>query len=304
MFLFPFSLFPFPFSLFPFPFSLFPFPFSLFPFPFSFFLRFLTSIAARFLFTFLNKIIFLSRLGGTSKRGLLIFLIFSFFIIFSFFVFSIFPFYFLVACLVVFVFLRFFTIGQAEGGSPTNQSFRVCEVSPATLKVATILEALQEQPDWEGLPADRWPGPEAVTFSTGYQLSPTQPVTRRSKAAPPASGQTVSVKSPPPNVSGGTASYLQIVRNRHSHRTILRQTRTGTSCKTPAVLCKPTLSQSNCHSIYARVQLCQDPQTEFALLCESLGVSCINHILWVHGHTILQEKRAAAICDEGWTKVP
>ena len=35
-----------------------------------------------------------------------------------------------------------------------------------------------------------------------------------------------------------------------------------------------------------RVHLCQDPQTEFALLYESLGVSRINHILRVHGHTI------------------
>ena len=40
------------------------------------------------------------------------------------------------------------------------------------------------------------------------------------------------------------------------------------------------------------------PQTEFALLRESLGVSCIKHILRVHGHTILQEQRAAEIYDE------
>ena len=33
----------------------------------------------------------------------------------------------------------------------------------------------------------------------------------------------------------------------------------------------------------------------FALFRESLGVSRINHILRVHGHTILQEKRAAEI---------
>ena len=46
-----------------------------------------------------------------------------------------------------------------------------------------------------------------------------------------------------------------------------------------------------------RVQLCQDPQTECALLRESLGESRINHILRVHGHTILQEQRAAEICD-------
>ena len=47
-----------------------------------------------------------------------------------------------------------------------------------------------------------------------------------------------------------------------------------------------------------RVELCQDPQTEFALLREGLGVSRINHILRVHGHAILQEKRAADIDDE------
>ena len=40
------------------------------------------------------------------------------------------------------------------------------------------------------------------------------------------------------------------------------------------------------------VQLCQDPQTEFALLRESLGVSKINNILRVHGHTILHEREA------------
>ena len=50
--------------------------------------------------------------------------------------------------------------------------------------------------------------------------------------------------------------------------------------------------------MHDRVQLCQDPQTEFALLGESLGVSRTNHILWVHGHTILQERRAAEIYDE------
>ena len=32
--------------------------------------------------------------------------------------------------------------------------------------------------------------------------------------------------------------------------------------------------------------------------CESLGVSRINHILRFHGHTILQEQRAAEVYDE------
>ena len=45
-------------------------------------------------------------------------------------------------------------------------------------------------------------------------------------------------------------------------------------------------------AMHERVQLCQD-QTEFALQ----RVSRINHILLVHGHTILQEKRAAEIYD-------
>ena len=44
-----------------------------------------------------------------------------------------------------------------------------------------------------------------------------------------------------------------------------------------------------------RVQLCQDPQTEFALLRESLGVSRINRMLRGHGHTILHEEEAANI---------
>ena len=51
-------------------------------------------------------------------------------------------------------------------------------------------------------------------------------------------------------------------------------------------------------ALHERVQLCQDTQTEFALLRESLGVSRINHILRLHGHTILQDKRAADMYDE------
>ena len=45
--------------------------------------------------------------------------------------------------------------------------------------------------------------------------------------------------------------------------------------------------------MHDRVQLCQDPQTVFALLRESLGVSRI--ILRVHGHTILEEQRPADV---------
>ena len=51
-------------------------------------------------------------------------------------------------------------------------------------------------------------------------------------------------------------------------------------------------------AMHERVQLCQDPQTEFALLREGLGVSRINHTLLVHGHTILQEQKAAEVYDE------
>ena len=49
---------------------------------------------------------------------------------------------------------------------------------------------------------------------------------------------------------------------------------------------------------HERVQLCQRPQTEVALLRESLGVSGINHILREHGHTIFQEREAAKIFDK------
>ena len=52
--------------------------------------------------------------------------------------------------------------------------------------------------------------------------------------------------------------------------------------------------------MHERVPLCQDPQTEFAILRESMGVSRINHILRVHGHTILQEQRAAENLRRGW----
>ena len=41
-----------------------------------------------------------------------------------------------------------------------------------------------------------------------------------------------------------------------------------------------------------------ESETEFALPPGGFGVSRINHILRVHGHTILQEQRAAEIYDE------
>ena len=40
-------------------------------------------------------------------------------------------------------------------------------------------------------------------------------------------------------------------------------------------------------AMHERVQLWQDPQIDFALLRERLGVSRVNHILRVHGHRIL-----------------
>ena len=49
--------------------------------------------------------------------------------------------------------------------------------------------------------------------------------------------------------------------------------------------------------LHERVQLCQDPQTEFALLRESLRVSRINHILRVHGDKIMEDQSAAAVYD-------
>ena len=52
-------------------------------------------------------------------------------------------------------------------------------------------------------------------------------------------------------------------------------------------------------AMHERAQLCQDPHSEFALLRESLGVSRMNHVLRVHGCTILQEKEAARIFEVG-----
>ena len=57
-------------------------------------------------------------------------------------------------------------------------------------------------------------------------------------------------------------------------------------------------AKADVRAVHERVQVCQDSQTEFALLRESLGVSRINHILPVHGHTIMQEQRAAESYDE------
>ena len=47
-----------------------------------------------------------------------------------------------------------------------------------------------------------------------------------------------------------------------------------------------------------RVQTCQDPQTEFALIRAGLGDSSVNHIFMVQEHTILEEETAAKTFDE------
>ena len=52
-------------------------------------------------------------------------------------------------------------------------------------------------------------------------------------------------------------------------------------------------------AMHERVQLYQDPQTEFTLLRECLGVNRINHILRAHGYTSLQEKEATKIFEVG-----
>ena len=51
-------------------------------------------------------------------------------------------------------------------------------------------------------------------------------------------------------------------------------------------------------AMYERVLLCQDPQTEFVLIRESLEVSRVNHNFSVHGHTILTEG-----IDEGRSRI-
>ena len=51
-------------------------------------------------------------------------------------------------------------------------------------------------------------------------------------------------------------------------------------------------------AMHEQVQLSQDPQTEFALICESLGVSRVNHILRVHGREILEDCGAAKTFDD------
>ena len=77
---------------------------------------------------------------------------------------------------------------------------------------------------------------------------------------------------------------------------------TRSCCGAPTAHCGPALGQGLRHSSNARTcPVVSGPADRICLLRGSLGVSRINHILRVHGHTILQEKRAAEIYDEVWT---
>ena len=78
--------------------------------------------------------------------------------------------------------------------------------APAIGEKESILEALMKQQDWDVAAPDRWLGPDATELNNDHQISPTEPMPRRVKATPTTLGQTLPVKSPPPNVSGGTAS--------------------------------------------------------------------------------------------------
>ena len=51
-------------------------------------------------------------------------------------------------------------------------------------------------------------------------------------------------------------------------------------------------------AMHERVRLCQDPRIAFALTRESLEVNRVNHILRLHGHTILDEESAAKTFDD------
>jgi hypothetical protein len=51
-------------------------------------------------------------------------------------------------------------------------------------------------------------------------------------------------------------------------------------------------------AMHERVRLCQDPQSEFVLARESLGVGRVNHILRVHGHHLADSGGATAAFDD------
>ena len=73
----------------------------------------------------------------------------------------------------------------------------------------------------------------------------------------------------------------------------------GVAVESRQFITDPLLSEADVvRTKHEGVQLCQNPQTEFVLLRESLGVSRINHNLRVHGHKILEEQWVAAVYDE------
>ena len=68
--------------------------------------------------------------------------------------------------------------------------------------------------------AARLGGPLAGSLANAeYQLSPTQLVARRSKAAPTPLAPSVQVKSPPPHGSGNTEAQVRFETNRHTQHT-------------------------------------------------------------------------------------
>ena len=50
-------------------------------------------------------------------------------------------------------------------------------------------------------------------------------------------------------------------------------------------------------AMHERVHVCQDPQREYVLMRESLGVGRVNHILRVHGHQLAEQGGATATFD-------
>ena len=65
-------------------------------------------------------------------------------------------------------------------------------------------------------------GPDAGNNNADFQLSPTQPVSRRSKAASTVSAQPLQVKSPPPDVSGRTVAQASLEPDSSPHHVISR----------------------------------------------------------------------------------
>ena len=50
--------------------------------------------------------------------------------------------------------------------------------------------------------------------------------------------------------------------------------------------------------MHERVKVCQDPQTDFVLMRECLGVGRVNHILRVHGNQLADQGGVTATFDE------